>query len=101
VTPAELQRLIEMVVEEVAAASAAPRSRCSCHSVATECCPDRLQHVLNAGATRVGVHAAGGAPASVAALIDHTLLKPDASRQEIEAFAERIDAQFEGWWWYA
>ncbi|MDX3193477.1 DUF6531 domain-containing protein [Streptomyces sp. MN03-5084-2B] len=26
---------------------------------------------------------------------------PNASRQEIEAFAERIDAQFEGWWWYA
>jgi len=93
VTPAELQRLIEMVVEEVAAASAAPRSRCSCHSVATECCPDRLQHVLNAGATRVGVHAAGGAPASVAALIDHTLLKPDASRQEIDELC-REAAQF-------
>ena len=92
-TPAELQRLIEMVVEEVAAASAAPRSRCSCHSVATECCPDRLQHVLNAGATRVGVHAAGGAPASVAALIDHTLLKPDASRQEIDELC-REAAQF-------
>jgi len=93
VTPAELQRLIEMVVEEVAAASAAPRSRCSCHSVATECCPDRLQHVLNAGATRVGVHAAGGAPASVAALIDHTLLKPDASRKEIDELC-REAAQF-------
>ena len=92
-TPAELQRLIEMVVEEVAAASAAPRSRCSCHSVATECCPDRLQHVLNAGATRVGVHAAGGAPASVAALIDHTLLKPDASRKEIDELC-REAAQF-------
>src|SRR5262245_31414344 len=82
-----------MVVEEVTAASAAPRSRCSCHSVATECCPDRLQHVLNAGATRVGVHAAGGAPASVAALIDHTLLKPDASRQDIDELC-REAAQF-------
>jgi deoxyribose-phosphate aldolase len=93
VTPAELQRLIEMVVEEVTAASAAPRSRCSCHSVATECCPDRLQGVLNAGATRVGVHAAGGAPSSVAALIDHTLLKPDATRQEIDELC-REAAQF-------
>jgi deoxyribose-phosphate aldolase len=93
VTAAELQRLIEMIVEEVAAASAAPRSRCSCHSVASECCPDRLQGVLEAGATRVGVHAAGGAPASVAALIDHTLLKPDATRQEIDELC-REAAQF-------
>ena len=92
-TPAELQRLIEMIVEEVAAASTVPRSRCSCHSVASECCPDRLQGVLDAGATRVGVHAAGGAPASVAALIDHTLLKPDATRQEIDELC-REAAQF-------
>jgi deoxyribose-phosphate aldolase len=93
VTRSELQRLIEMVVEEVAAASALPRSRCSCHAVAADCCPDRLQGVLDAGASRVGVHAAGGAPASVAALIDHTLLKPDATRQEIEELC-REAAQF-------
>jgi deoxyribose-phosphate aldolase len=40
--------------------------------------------VLDAGATRLGVHAAGGAPSGVAALIDHTLLKPEATRQQIE-----------------
>jgi deoxyribose-phosphate aldolase len=93
VTRAELQRLIELVVEEVSAAAAVPRSRCSCHAVASDCCPDRLQGVLEAGATRVGVHAAGGAPASVAALIDHTLLKPDATRQEIDELC-REAAQF-------
>jgi deoxyribose-phosphate aldolase len=93
VTATELQRLIELVVEEVAAASVMPRSRCSCHSVASECCPDRLQGVIAAGATRVGVHAAGGAPASVAALIDHTLLKPDATRQDIDELC-REAAQF-------
>jgi deoxyribose-phosphate aldolase len=49
--------------------------------------------VLDAGATRVGVHASGGAPASVAAMIDHTLLKPDASRREIEELC-REAAQF-------
>ena len=37
-----------------------------------------------AGATRLGIHAAGGAAAGVASMIDHTLLKPDASRAEIE-----------------
>jgi deoxyribose-phosphate aldolase len=40
--------------------------------------------VVDAGATRLGVHAAGGAPEGVAGMIDHTLLKPDASRADIE-----------------
>ena len=58
-TRAELPRLIELVVEEVSAAATGPRSRCTCHAVTSDCCPDRLQGVLEAGATRVGVHAAG------------------------------------------
>ncbi len=37
-----------------------------------------------AGATRLGMHAEGGAPGTVAGLIDHTLLKPDATRQDVE-----------------
>jgi deoxyribose-phosphate aldolase len=41
--------------------------------------------VLDAGATRLGLHASGGAPGGVAAMIDHTLLKPDAARKDIEA----------------
>jgi deoxyribose-phosphate aldolase len=93
VTRAELQRLIEVIVEEVAAAAALPRTRCACHSVASDCCPDRLRGVLDAGATRVGVHASGGAPAGVAAMIDHTLLKPDATKREIEELC-REAAQF-------
>jgi hypothetical protein len=84
-TPDELRRLIEIVAEELtAAAPAAPVARrCLCHAVSLDCCPDRLQGVIDAGATRVGVYAAGGAPADVAGLIDHTLLKPDATRQDI------------------
>ncbi len=89
----ELQRLIDVVVEEVMAASAPPPTRCRCHSVLADCCPDRLQGVLEAGATRVGVHATGGAPSSIAALIDHTLLKPDATRGNIEDLC-REAAQF-------
>jgi deoxyribose-phosphate aldolase len=93
VTAPELQRLIEIIVQEMAAASGPTAARCHCHSVASDCCPNRLQGVLDAGATRVGVHASGGAPATVAAMIDHTLLKPDATRQEIEELC-REAAQF-------
>ena len=39
-------------------------SRCACHSLLYECCPDRLRGVLDAGATRLGLHATGGAPAA-------------------------------------
>src|SRR4051812_22700378 len=82
----DLQRLIDIITEEVLSASAqgGGASRCSCHSVISDCCPSRLRGVLDAGATRLGVYASGGAPGSVAGMIDHTLLKPDASRGEIE-----------------
>lgn len=80
----DLARLIAIVAEEVRAADRVPSRRCACHSVNEECCPNRLSGVIEAGATRLGVHAAGGAPTSVAGLIDHTLLRPDASRDDVE-----------------
>jgi deoxyribose-phosphate aldolase len=89
----EIQRLIDMIVGELAAATARPQGRCACHSVLDDCCPDRLRGVLDAGATRVGLYATGGAPAGVASLIDHTLLKPDATRLNIEELC-REAAQF-------
>jgi len=92
-TREELQRLIDIIVAEMAAANPRAHTRCSCHSVLDDCCPDRLRGVLDAGATRVGVHAAGGAPAGVASMIDHTLLKPDATRKNIEDLC-REAAQF-------
>src|SRR5512138_1236918 len=89
----ELQRVIDAVVAELLAATNVPRGRCGCHGVLEDCCPDRLSGVIDAGATRVGVHATGGAPSDVAAMIDHTLLKPDATRQQIEDLC-REAAQF-------
>jgi deoxyribose-phosphate aldolase len=86
-SPQDLQRLIDIITEEVLSAQASSRagsSRCACHSVILDCCPDRLRGVLDAGATRLGVHATGGAGGSVSSMIDHTLLKPDATRADIE-----------------
>ncbi len=84
--PLDVQRLIQIIVEELAATAASPvPTRCVCHSLLYECCPDRLRGVLDAGATRLGLHATGGAPGGVASMIDHTLLKPDATRIDIEA----------------
>src|SRR6185295_3648792 len=92
-TNEELKRLIDVIVSELAAPAGHAAVRCGCHGVLGDCCPDRLRPVIDAGATRVGVHALGGAPSGVAAMIDHTLLKPDATRQQIEELC-REAAQF-------
>jgi len=89
----ELQHLIDVIVSELLAARGRPPARCSCHSVVDDCCPDRLRGVIDAGATRVGLYAGGGAPRDVAGMIDHTLLKPDATRRDIEELC-REAAQF-------
>lgn len=88
--PQELARLIQIVTEEVLAASGQLHSgnACACHEVLYECCPDRLQGVLQAGATRLGLHATGGPAGAVASMIDHTLLKPDATRQDVEKLCQ-------------
>jgi deoxyribose-phosphate aldolase len=78
-----LARLVAILAEEVIAAERTA-ARCPCHAVAQDCCPARLQGVVDAGATRLGLHGAADAHAGVAALIDHTLLKPDATRAQIE-----------------
>lgn len=82
--PPDLQRLIDIIVEEVTVARAGAPAHCPCHAVLYECCPERLRDVLDAGASRIGLHATGGPPGDVASMIDHTLLKPDATRSDIE-----------------
>jgi hypothetical protein len=73
--PADLQRLIDIIVEELAASGrVATPLRCACHAVLYECCPDRLGGILEAGASRIGLYASGAPAGGVAAMIDHTLL---------------------------
>ena len=82
----DLQRLIDIITEEVLAAQGRPQqpSRCACHAIGNDCCPDRLKAVLDAGAARLGMHATGAMPDGVAGVIDHTLLKPEATRADID-----------------
>jgi deoxyribose-phosphate aldolase len=82
----DVERLVAIITEEVlrATGAAGPSGRCACHGLHAECCPDHLRGVLDAGASRLGLQASGAPAGSVAGLIDHTLLKPDATRSEIE-----------------
>ena len=95
--PASLRRLIELIVDEMGAAATitSGTGACACHGFLQDCCPDRVRGVLDAGASRLGLHASGGPAGQVAALIDHTLLKPDATRAEIETLCrEAADLGF-------
>ncbi len=89
----DVDLLIRLIIEELGAAgtAAAAPTRCSCHAYLYECCPERLKGVLDAGATRIGVHASGGAADGVASVIDHTLLKADATRAEVEQLCAEAD----------
>lgn len=80
----DYRRVIELIIEELARAGAVAPSRCGCHGFTSECCPNRIQGVIDAGATRLGLHAAEGGAGGVAGYIDHTLLKPDATAKDIE-----------------
>jgi deoxyribose-phosphate aldolase len=80
----DIRHVIDIILQELAAAGAVAPTRCACHGFATECCPRHVGGVLAAGASRLGLHADGGGAGEVAALIDHTLLKPDATATEIE-----------------
>ena len=86
VTAADVRRLVEIVVEEALAAclDANTPPRCTCHAVQFECCPHQVSGLLDAGAARLGLHATGGSTSDIASIIDHTLLKPDATRSEVE-----------------
>ena len=80
----DYRRVIELILEELARAGAVAPARCACHGFTSECCPDRVQHVIDAGATRLGLHAADGGTSGVSGYIDHTLLKADATAKEID-----------------
>ena len=80
----DYRRVIELILEELVAAGAVAPARCACHGFTYECCPAHVQGVLEAGASRLGLHASEGGDGGVASTIDHTLLKPDATAEDID-----------------
>jgi deoxyribose-phosphate aldolase len=92
---ADIRHIVEVVTSEVLHALADDKYReenPSAHQCTQECadgicvktCFDRVGHVISAGAERL-TSSLGGIPhdPSVAHLIDHTLLKPDVTPDEI------------------
>lgn len=77
-------RLVDAIVRAVVTQLRAEEPPCGCHASAA--CPDRMGRLVVHGAERFGLQAAGGMYSrEIARLIDHTLLRPDATRSQIEA----------------
>jgi len=86
----ERETLIEAVVERVMAELRRPDQACpDCAGGCAACCSDKVRETVDAGATRISYHGDGGkVPADLARFIDHTLLKPDATAQDIDRYCE-------------
>ena len=80
----DIVRLVDLVTAEVleALARTGPAT-CGCHATLVDCCPQRVGPIVEAGATRLSLYAAG-ASADLASFIDHTMLKPDATQDDVE-----------------
>jgi deoxyribose-phosphate aldolase len=78
-------RLVESIVRAVIAQLGAGQPPCECHAAPDGCCPDRLDRMVSQGAARFGLEAGTASyPHAIARRIDHTLLKPEATRPQIE-----------------
>ena len=62
---------------------------CGCTSECFNRCPERMHRIIDAGAARIGlVHGETASARDWASLIDHTLLKPEATDEDIKKLCE-------------
>jgi deoxyribose-phosphate aldolase len=87
VDSAQLQQLVAEIGEEILARLGRAQSGCAtCAQTCTEDCAARTQEIVRAGADRVSsCQRVARAEPGIARLIDHTLLKPEATREQVVA----------------
>jgi len=97
----ELEQIIQSITEEILGYLGSPQSKdlCGleidalvcpgCDQRCAERCARKTRKVVEAGAARISAGAAvGPIEADIARLIDHTLLKPEATRADIQKLCE-------------
>ena len=82
-----IEELVSQITDVILSRLGGVSSASECHLHHDECfvkCPDRMRSLIAEGGVRFGLTGAESEAArEVARFIDHTLLKPDASRNEI------------------
>ncbi len=89
----DLQQLIEQITDVIVARlngdGAEQTALCGCTSECFHRCPERMQRVVDAGAARIGLVLGETASArDWASFIDHTLLKPEATEDDIKRLCQ-------------
>ena len=84
----DLERLVEQITDVIVARlngdGDAQAAMCGCSSECFDRCPERMQRIVDAGASRIGlVLGQTGTARDWAGFVDHTLLKPEASDEDI------------------
>jgi deoxyribose-phosphate aldolase len=95
ITKEELERLTESITRSILSKLSSmdtSEGTCECHHLGESSCPDRIRGLVDGGAERLGLradaqHQVGG----LAELIDHTLLKPDADKEQIHRLCEEAE----------
>jgi len=88
-TNGDLEKLIEQITDVIVARlngeSGDQSGMCGCTSECFNRCPERMHRIVDAGAARIGLLLGETASArDWASLIDHTLLKPEATDEDIK-----------------
>lgn len=88
----DFERLVEQITDVIVARLDGERQgdgACGCESACFNRCPERMRRIVDAGASRIGLVLGQTATAGDwAGLVDHTLLKPDATEADIEKLCE-------------
>lgn len=89
----QLELLIEQITDAIVARlngdGADQAAMCGCTSECFNRCPERMHRIVDAGAARIGlVLGETGSAKDWASLIDHTLLKPEATDRDIKTLCE-------------
>jgi hypothetical protein len=90
----DMERLTEVINDAVITRLGGTVPPCSCHQLEDGRCPDVMRPLVAGGVSRFGLTAAAF-HAGLASLIDHTLLKPDATEGQIrELCSEAAEFHF-------
>ncbi|HEX8473096.1 MAG TPA: deoxyribose-phosphate aldolase [Pyrinomonadaceae bacterium] len=89
----DLEHLVEQITDVIVARLNGDVEEqaglCGCSSECFNRCPERMQRIVDAGASRIGLVLGETATArDWASLVDHTLLKPEATERDIARLCE-------------
>lgn len=84
-----VEQITDAIVARLNGEGSEQAAFCGCTSECFNRCPERMHRIIDAGAARIGlVLGQTGSARDWASLIDHTLLKPEATDEDIKKLCE-------------